>query len=65
MKNWGFRENHHCTTQNPEKNTVSIYFQKLGDGLTHEGLSYRIKIFNHLKLCLATATHKFKWLKNY
>ena len=48
MKNWGFRENHHCITQNPEKNTVSIYFQKLGDELTLKALSYRIKIFNHL-----------------
>ena len=25
--------------------------------------NYIILIFNHLKLCLATATHNFKWVK--
>ena len=32
-------------------------------GLTLIPLSYLIKIFTHLKLCIATATHNFKWLK--
>ena len=29
--------------------------------------SYSTELFNysHLKLCLATAIHNFKWLKNY
>ena len=31
--------------------------------LTLEELSYRIYIFTHLKLCLATAKHNFKWVK--
>ena len=26
-------------------------------------LSYIISIFTHLKLCLSTATHNFKWVK--
>ena len=26
---------------------------------------YSIEIFSHLKLCLATAIHNFKWLNNY
>ena len=26
-------------------------------------LNYTIQIFTHLKLCLATATHNFKWMK--
>ena len=26
-------------------------------------MSYRIYIFTHLKLCLATGTHNFKWVK--
>ena len=25
-------------------------------------LNWIIKVFTHLKLCLATATHNFKWL---
>ena len=33
--------------------------------LTLRALSYSIYIFGHLKLCLATATHNFKWLKMY
>ena len=28
-------------------------------------ISYSIWIFSHLKLCLATAIHNFKWLKIY
>ena len=31
--------------------------------LTLEAQNYTIYIFTHLKLCLATATHKFKWVK--
>ena len=30
---------------------------------TPRALSYSIDIFSHLKLCLATAIHNFKWLK--
>ena len=28
-----------------------------------QALSYIIYYFTHLKLCLATATHNFKWVK--
>ena len=28
-----------------------------------EALNNKIEIFTHLKLCLATATHNFKWVK--
>ena len=31
--------------------------------LTFFQLIYLILIFTHLKLCLATATHNFKWMK--
>ena len=33
--------------------------------LTFYSLRYLVYIFMHLKLCFATATHNFKWLKNY
>ena len=42
--------------------TIYIYntsFVKLTIKMLHE-LTY---IFTHLKLCLATATHNFKWVK--
>ena len=43
-----------------------MIFTNDGAGLTLKGLAYRIKIFKHLKLCLATATQNFKWVKcNY
>ena len=28
-----------------------------------KALHYNIKLFTHLKLCLAPATHNFKWVK--
>ena len=31
--------------------------------LTLRALSKEIQILSHLKLCLATAIHNFKWLK--
>ena len=31
--------------------------------LMHRALSYPILIYGHLKLCLAAATHNFKWMK--
>ena len=34
--------------------------------LAFKGLYYKKDFFAHLKLCLATATHNFKWMKiNY
>ena len=39
--------------------------QSNGAPLTIEALNYKITVFTHLKLCLATATHHFKWVKNY
>ena len=33
--------------------------------LTPRSLDCSIWIFSHLKLCLATAIHNFKWLKMY
>ena len=35
------------------------------DLLTLRTLKYLIQIFSHLRLCLATAIHNFKWLKSY
>ena len=31
--------------------------------MKYQPLNNIVYIFNHLKLCLATATHNFKWVK--
>ena len=41
-------------------NTINSYSLNL----SVKALRYGISFFTHLKLCLVTATHKFKWVKN-
>ena len=42
-------------------NAIRVEFSH--ESLTFRPLSWEIKIFSHVKLCLATAIHNFKWLK--
>ena len=42
----------------------SFHFFSKRSNITLQGKRYIIKIFTHLKLCLANATHNFKWVKN-
>ena len=51
-----------------KRDKILLVFDKycgLNNLLTLRSLSLLITIFSHLKLCLATATHNFKWLKMY
>ena len=36
----------------------------LSSHINHWSAGLKMKFLTHLKLCLATATHNFKWVKN-